>query len=178
MEYMLIQNESFMNLIDVAGAYLGNDTKHKFPENIVSALGRDPQSLYRMYIEGNPEIMLPSGIRRIAAKAFYQCTWLTEIELPEGLESIGEEALNGTGLTEIVFPKSVKSIEKYAFSGSQITKITFKGTPDTIAETAFNIFKSGVTINVPWSEGEVAGAPWSTVSSDVTINYNYASADE
>lgn len=60
----------------------------------------------------------------------------------------------------------------YAFMNcTGLTEITFKGTPSRIDSTAFNGCTNLKTINVPWSEGAVANAPWG--ATNATINYNY-----
>ena len=122
---------------------------------------------------GLTEVVFPTSLVNIDNSAFSQCTGLTSISLPEGLTSIRLSAFSGcTGLTEVVFPMSLASIEISAFYGcTGLTQIIFKGVPNTIDSLAFYNC-SGVTINVPWSEGEVAGAPWGI--SNATINYNYA----
>ena len=52
-----------------------------------------------------------------------------------------------------------------------LNTVVFTGTPRFIYDTAFDGCKMLTTINVPWSEGEVAGAPWG--APNATINYNY-----
>ena len=50
--------------------------------------------------------------------AFSSCENITEIILPEGVDSIGKEAFRDcSGLTNIKIPSTLKSIEKTAFSG-------------------------------------------------------------
>lgn len=52
-----------------------------------------------------------------------------------------------------------------------LINVTFRGKPQIIDKDCFyNTYGSRFTINVPWSEGEVANAPWSANSA--TINYN------
>lgn len=52
-----------------------------------------------------------------------------------------------------------------------LTSLTFEGTPSFISPVAFPDCANLTTINVPWSEGAVSGAPWS--ATNATINYNY-----
>ncbi|MBE5747485.1 MAG: leucine-rich repeat domain-containing protein [Clostridiales bacterium] len=57
--------------------------------------------------------------------AFYGCSSLTEIVIPEGVTSIGDGAFRGcTSLTSVVIPERVTSIGGYAFYGcSSLTEI-------------------------------------------------------
>lgn len=75
-------------------------------------------------------------------------------------------------VVNVKLPIGIKKIPEYAFSNCLLlTSITFKETPDEINETAFKGCSSLKDIYVPWSEGEVANAPWG--ATNATINYNY-----
>lgn len=64
------------------------------------------------------------------------------------------------------------SIRNYAFYNcANLTELTFEGTPALIHQTAFSGCTNLTVINVPWSEGDVANAPWGAVNA--TINYDY-----
>lgn len=52
-----------------------------------------------------------------------------------------------------------------------LTSITFEGNPKTIHSSAFNGCSNLTTIYVPWSQGQVANAPWG--ASKATIIYDY-----
>lgn len=116
-------------------------------------------------------IVFPSSLKRVDNWAFAYAK-LKEITFNNGLEEIGDYAFTSSysTVTTITFPNSLKTLGSYAFrTNSKLTTVTFKGTPTSIAETVFN--NSVKTINVPWSEGEVANAPWG--ATNATINYNY-----
>lgn len=110
--------------------------------------------------------------REIGDYAFAQCTQLSISTLPEGVEIIGEGAFwRCFNITSFTFPKSIKKISGSAFDYcTGLKTVTFNGTPEKISLFAFALI-SGVTFNVPWAEGEVAGYPWG--ASNSTINYNY-----
>lgn len=114
---------------------------------------------------------LPQSVRTIGDNAFYNCKDLVLRSLPESLETIGDAPFKGCTKVSInTFPASVQVIGSDVLVGSPNT-ITFKGTPIEISETAFSSIKTFLyNINVPWSEGEVDGAPWG--ATNATINYN------
>ncbi len=64
----------------------------------------------------------------IGDSAFYNCSSLTSITIPDGVTSIGYEAFyNCSSLTSIIIPDSVTSIGGYAFEDcSSLTEIKFK----------------------------------------------------
>lgn len=78
-------------------------------------------------------------------------------------------------------PGDLTTIGYSAFSGcpnlaltslpSGVTSITFEGNPKTIHSSAFNGCSNLTTIKVPWSQGQVANAPWG--ASNATIIYDY-----
>lgn len=71
-------------------------------------------------------------------------------------------------------PSFITRIFGDIFSGcGNLKVVTLKGKPDYISNYAFrNSYNDAITtINVPWAEGEVQGAPWG--ATNATINYNY-----
>ena len=98
-----------------------------------------------------PHITLPDSIKKIYAFAFSRCQF-TSIVLPSSLDRIGASAFNECKKLEMV---------------------EFKSTPTSIHSIAFNSCDKLKDIYVPWSEGEVAGAPWSAPST-CNIHYNWS----
>ena len=56
-----------------------------------------------------------SALKKIGESAFWNCSLLRNINLPEGLEYIGEHCFLESGLESIALPLSLKIIEKDAF---------------------------------------------------------------
>lgn len=116
---------------------------------------------------------LPDGLVQIDNSAFVGCYNLALTSLPDSLTVIGEEAFSrceNLAITSI--PGGVSSIGTYAFYNClSLTEITFRGKPKKLGTNAFYGCDNLLIINVPWAEGEVAGAPWG--ADYATINYNY-----
>lgn len=122
--------------------------------------------------DGFTSISIPDGVTEIDNTAFTNCSALTDIKLPETLVNIGAMAFYGCAMSEITVPDSVQSIRMYAFSVcNNLTTVTIGSGVTSLHAQAFDNSPNITTINVPWAEGEVAGAPWG--ATNATINYNY-----
>lgn len=76
--------------------------------------------------------------------------------------------------TYLTYPFKIICIGSNAsYSCETLITVTFKGVSVIIASDAFDSCVM-TTFNVPWSEGEVANAPWGAVNAE--INYNYMEA--
>ena len=115
---------------------------------------------------------LPSGITSIGSYAFSGCSKLALTELPSGITIIDSSVFYScTNLAIKEIPSGVTRIEGSAFYNCKgLTEITFKSKPSSI-NNSFSVCTNIKTINVPWAEGEVSGAPWG--ATNATINYNY-----
>ena len=108
------------------------------------------------------EVTIPSEIgpkdakREVVAigkEAFYYCTAVTTVIIPEGVTSIGDYAFAGcTSLKNIVIPASVTSIGKGAFNGCiALEKVEFANGSQivSIGNYAFNDCSALASITLP-----------------------------
>lgn len=116
---------------------------------------------------------LPSGVTSISDYAFNNCPNLALTSLPSGITRIGYYAFNGCRNLAITrLPPGITNIGFGVFANcTGLTSITFEGNPKTIHSSAFNGCSNLTTIYVPWSQGQVANAPWG--ASKATIIYDY-----
>ena len=64
------------------------------------------------------EVVIPNSVTEIGQSAFSYCRGLTEIVIPNSVTEIGRGTFSGcTGLTKVVIPNSVIAIGEEAFSG-------------------------------------------------------------
>ncbi len=96
----------------------------------------------------------------IADQAFYYCTALTAVTIPETVQTIGAWAFAGcTGLTEIVIPNSVVSIGEGAFHGcDKLTQITLSQSLTKIGDFAFYNCNGLTSIAFPATLEEIGSA--------------------
>ena len=90
-----------------------------------------------------PEVVVYEGttykVEEISDSAFYNCTSLTSVTIPNSVTSIGEGAFNGCqSLTSIDIPNSVTTIGESAFSDcDDLKSINIPNSVTSIGERAF-----------------------------------------
>ena len=81
----------------------------------------------------------------IGGSAFWWCTRLTSVDIPDGVTSIGEGAFHGcTGLTSVKIGSGVTSIGEFAFRGC--TGLTSVDIPDGVTSIGIGAFSYCDTI--------------------------------
>ncbi len=88
---------------------------------------------------GLTSITIPNSVTSIENCAFWECSGLTSIEIPNSVTSIGVSAFKGcAGLTNIIIPNSVTSIGSGAFKEcSSLTSIEIPNSVTSIGDNAF-----------------------------------------
>lgn len=88
-------------------------------------------------------------VTSIGTDAFWNCSKLNGITIPNSVTSIGDRAFsNCTNLTDIAIPNAVESIGNYAFAYTGLTSITIPSSVTDIVETAFATCQSLTTMIV------------------------------
>ena len=79
------------------------------------------------------------SVTSIGQRAFYRCSGLTSVTIPNSVTSIGDEAFSGcSGLTSVTIGNSVTSIGAEAFRGcSRLTSVTIGSGVESIGVCAF-----------------------------------------
>ncbi len=99
-------------------------------------------------------IIIPDSVTIIGEDAFYGCSSLTSINIPDGVTSIGFSAFYGcSSLKSITIPDSVTSIDGRTFYGcSSLTSVTI---PNTITRIGASAFKGTAYYNNQnnWEKG-------------------------
>ena len=110
--------------------------------------------------EYSGEIVIPASVTyqgitysvtSISKEAFYNCSGMTSLTIPNSVIFIGDEAFrNCWGLTSLIIPNSVTSIDKEAFAGcSGLTSVTIPNSVTTISARAFTGCSSLTSVTIP-----------------------------
>ena len=100
---------------------------------------------------GLTSVTIPNSVTSIGGYAFWYCTGLTSITIPNSVTSIGDCAFYGcTGLTSVTIPNSVTRIGWYAFYGcSSLTAITIPNSVTSIGDGSFFDCSGLTSVTIP-----------------------------
>jgi hypothetical protein len=118
----------------------------------------DDEKSYRVVVGTctDTDIIIPSifnglPVTSISDDAFYRCTRLTSIVIPDSVTSIGDSAFYYcTSLTSVVIPENVTSIGNDAFCWCKsLTSIDIPDSVTSIGDGAFSVCKSLTSVVIP-----------------------------
>ncbi|MGI5873790.1 MAG: leucine-rich repeat protein [Bacillota bacterium] len=193
----------------------GEDVTWSLDENgTLTISGTGYMETYSYSSDGSPwksykslikKVKIENGVKSIAAYAFYGCTGLTSITIPDSVTQIGFVAFSGcssltsvtipdsvtsiesgafefcTGLTSITIPDSVTSIRSFAFDGcSSLTSVTIPASVTSIGDRAFRGCSSLTSVTIPDSVTSIEDGVFGGCSSltSVTIPDSVTSIED
>ena len=91
-------------------------------------------------------VSVPEGSLEIGNYAFYKCSALTSFDMPSTISSVGNQAFNRAALTAITLPDGLQTIGEYAFMYCPITSISIPSSVTSIDEGAFQLCERLTTV--------------------------------
>jgi len=144
-------NNTYFGYIFGASSYSYNNDHIPSLKTVVIT-GGTSIGYYAFYgCTGLTSITIPDSVTTIGKSAFYGCSGLESITIPDGVTSIGDYAFDGcTGLTSIMIGNGVESIGSYAFEGcTGLTSITIGNGVESIGKKAFYNCSNLTSITIP-----------------------------
>ena len=81
--------------------------------------------------------IVPKGVTKIAAFAFYRCFNLTSVDIPENVNWIGPEAFAYCNIENITIPKAMTRIMRETFKDCGLKSVVIPGNITSIGSEAF-----------------------------------------
>ena len=161
----------------------GSDSSTALPDattghiTIPSTLGGYLVTSIRNYAffncSGLTSVTIPDSVTSIERGAFEYCSGLTSVTIPDSVTSIGSYAFYGcSGLTSVTIPDSVTNIGDYAFSKcSALTSVTIGNSVTSIGHYAFLGCSRLTSVTIPNSMTDIGFSAFSGCSglTSVTI---------
>ena len=103
------------------------------------------------YCSGLTSVTIPNSVTSIGVSAFNWCSGLTSVTIPNSVTSIGNEAFIGcSGLTSVTIPNSVKSFGYSVFRAcSGLTSVTIPNSVKGIVEYTFDGCSGLTSVTIP-----------------------------
>lgn len=149
----LVVPESVETIDKLAFSHMANLTNATFPAGCGITFS-DCKNLKTAKITGNPTV--------IDNYMFYECSQLTDFEIPGSVKKIGYAAFYNTALKEAVIPASVTEIDDWAFGECQnLEKAVLSDGLKSIGEAAFYECPELTDSNIPDSVTTLGGYAFS-----------------
>ena len=106
-------------------------------------------------------IVIPSSVKSVGARAFFNCVSLTSLTIENGVEKIGDKAFAGCmGLTSVTIPASVVKVGGYIFGGCKnLTEINYAW--ETLPEGWSEDWETESPVEQPSTPSDTPGSlPW------------------
>lgn len=116
------------------------------------------------------QVIIPNGVTRIGDLAFYRCTALASVTIPNSLTSIGYNAFESTAITSMTIPNSVTSIGSSAFAYcTALTSITIPNGITTLESFIFGGCTILTSITIPDGVTSIGGGAFSGCKALISI---------
>ena len=119
------------------------------------------------------KVIMQEGTKTIGDKAFYQCYNLSEINLPNTINSIGEFSMARSKITNLNVPSSLKTIKTYAFLPlTNLVTVNIPEGVETIESSAFSGCTKLEAITIPSTVTDIKNGAFSNCNNLIQINLN------
>ncbi len=150
--------------------YKGNGGNVVIPSEIE---GKKVTSIYSAFYDCTSltSVKIPNSVTSIGINAFFGCTSLTSVEIPDSVTSIGIWAFTKcASLTSIIIPNSVTSIGGLAFNGcTSLTSVEIPDDVTSIDDYTFKNCTSLTSVTIPNSVTSIGQGAFSSCTSLASV---------
>lgn len=128
---VLINSLNFIDIKDVAA---------QLPDQIIWNQGMyiTKDGVLLKYSGEAASVRIPDGVKCIEEKAFYDCSQVKDVTIPQSMEKISERAFAYTGLIKVELPSKLKEVSEAVFIGcSKLAAIKIPDSVTVIKKAAF-----------------------------------------
>ena len=128
------------------------------------------------YCSGLTSVTIPNSVTSIGHEAFKNCSNLTSVSIPNSVTTIGKESFSHCkSLTSITIPNRVTEIEREMFdSCEKLASVTIPNSVTKIGVDAFGGCKSLTSITIPNSVTTICGSAFVYCSGLTSITIPYS----
>jgi hypothetical protein len=121
---------------------------------------------------GLTSVTIPNSVTSIGNYAFQYCSGLTSVTIPNSVTSIGNFAFDTClGFTSVTIPNSVTSIGHHAFNNcSGLTSVTIPSSVTSIGEVVFALCSGLTSVTIPNSVTSIGAGAFLGCSSLTAVN--------
>ena len=118
-------------------------------------------------------VTIPEGVTSIGDEAFFACESLISVTIPDGVTSIGDEAFFAcTGLVSVTLPNAVTNIgDRAFFACTSLTSVTIPEGVISIGDEAFFACESLTGVTIPRSVTNIGDSAFSFCSSLTGVHF-------
>ncbi len=151
------------------GTIFGTQVKEYILGDEIKSIGA-----YAFYsCSGLTSIAIPNNVTSIGGNAFSGCSGLTSVTIPNSVTSIGYQTFyNCKGLTSVTISNSVTSIGDYAFSNCNLTSVTIPNNVTNIGNYAFSDCSGLTSATIGNSVTSIGHLAFGMSLTSITINSN------
>lgn len=108
------------------------------------------QTVLTHYPQGiqNAKYTVPDGVTRIGSYAFFNQSYLTEVDIPSSVTVIAPHAFEGAIIQSVVLPDNLTAIGENAFTGAFIQSVAIPAKVEGIGSSAFSGCKDLTSVTI------------------------------